>query len=90
MIKKQHVNQILKNILKQRVNFQLKSIVYLVLLYIVSNVCPFCIKKHSKEYKVNKIFTNAQKKVYQELDIVNILRTIRMVKMFFWSKLTQR
>ena len=56
----------------------------------INIVCPFCIRKSSELYKANKIFVNAKKKVYHELDIVNILRTIRMAKMFFSSKLTQR
>ena len=81
-INKHHLNSIVKNMLKERRKFELKNITKFVFLSYTSLICPFFIRKKSKYSKLLKQYEKATMKYNSEMDIVNILRTIRLVKMY--------
>ena len=56
----------------------------------MSRFCGCCITRKKSNFRQQKSYMNAQKRFYEQLDIVNILKTIRRADFFMKAKLTQR
>ena len=54
----------------------------------MSRFCACFITRKKSNFRQQKSYMNAQKRFYEQLDIVNILKTIRRADFFMKAKLT--
>jgi len=83
------------HILKHRGRFTQYLTVRFFFCSILIYTCPFCFRKKKTkrqfaDQKQQKMYQNAIGRFYQELDIINIVKTLRMVKTYLAAHLTQR
>lgn len=97
-LEKSHINSLLVNMFKHRDRFSSMFSGQSALLFFITpfflSCCP-CLfrnrkKVNSSEFKKAKTFENGIKRYYEELDIVKLLRAIRLNKILFWTKLKPR
>jgi len=97
-LERSHITSLLVNMLKHRQRFSAMfsdsvALLYFILPFFVK-CCPCLCKSrkntNSLEYKKSKTFENGIKRYYQELDIVKLLRAIRLNKLLFWTNLKPR
>ena len=49
-----------------------------------------CKNKKSARYRNQKLFNNGMSRFYNEIDIVNLLKAVRMVKLFVYTSTSQK
>ena len=74
----------LANLLNRRSKFKPFSVPKFLCFSLKNYLSLLPRKRMTKQEKVMK---NGLDKLYQELDIIKILRTLRMVKLFIWMQL---
>ena len=89
-VKKTDLLNLLSHILKDRQRFKGQNGNWkFAVCYIFERVCPFrfCCKN---AHRSQKVYENALKHFHHELDVVKILKSVRMMKVFMWSNLTKQ
>ena len=81
-IRKENINSMLATLLNKRSRFKRLSALKFVCFSLTSLLCPVPRKRMTKE---QKLFKNGISKFYQEIDIINILKTVRTMKVLIWT-----
>ena len=105
-VNNQNMNDILMNIMKHRVPFDNLVSTWVIFLEwmksdyvipcgcLISNIrriyCKYKPDKFSKKYRNVKLYENGMNRFYQEIDIVHLLKSVRLFRLYISSMTDQK
>jgi hypothetical protein len=89
-VEEKDIKNIISTLFLKRQRFgQLFSFYQNIRFYVLSNF-RCCVSKNSRERKQYKIYTNGNRKFFKELDVISLLRNVRLQKVLANTQLTPR
>lgn len=93
-VDKSEIHSLIINLFKNRQSFRAAfskvELPILTVMAVLNFIFPCCFKKNTKFYSKMKIYQNGIKRYYHELDIVSLLKAVRLSKLLFATTLAQR
>lgn len=88
------INKMLAHILNDRVPYKRIFTFRLIVTQLFRLILPCCFKRRSQlgieDYKVRNLYEHGVRRYYNELDVINIIKAIRVTKLLKWHTLHKR
>jgi hypothetical protein len=89
-VSRKDITAIVTNVLMYRDKFAKVFTWKIFFLQLLMNNFKCCVRKNKRNsinWKYTQLYNNGMNRYYTELDIVKLLKTVRLQKMLFWSQL---